>query len=456
MQVGRQSHFTIKLENWSAKGVDAKDSNGFSDPFCRFDFDLYRTGNTPVITKTVNPVWKDFSLEFDYRTKHAEYLDLKLLKIECYDKNVIKKEVLIGRVSVDLLTLATGPIRHKLTLRNGSKPAGVISFDVVMENYSDVFINLTDIKVTNLTVVSEKGINTPQLKVNWKDSKKEFFSTVIQSTNNPCWEHFEEIVLPESSVRKLVNEHLEFRVLHKSSNKTLIGGQNLNLKQFVENYYKGIREHDFKLVLSDIKGREAGTIEGRIILKNLPKFAQMKSGTNCDSGIVDGIPFLSTLPVPKGWISTESNNTNQTPNLLERDPKEIEKMKKQNVDSPIVLRAEESNPPKPKQTLDVLPQGWECRMDQKGRLYYVDHINKRTCWEHPNINQIQQQQQQQQQQKQFSPQEIPKEEKAPTFDVPSMRLPKGWEIRETSDGRFYYVDHNTKTTHWKLPSKRMK
>jgi len=30
-------------------------------------------------------------------------------------------------------------------------------------------------------------------------------------------------------------------------------------------------------------------------------------------------------------------------------------------------------------------------------------------------------------------------------------LPKGWEIRHTSDGLPYYVDHNTQTTHWDLP-----
>jgi ankyrin repeat protein len=31
-------------------------------------------------------------------------------------------------------------------------------------------------------------------------------------------------------------------------------------------------------------------------------------------------------------------------------------------------------------------------------------------------------------------------------------LPPGWECRATSNGRLYYVDHNTETTTWKVPS----
>jgi len=30
-------------------------------------------------------------------------------------------------------------------------------------------------------------------------------------------------------------------------------------------------------------------------------------------------------------------------------------------------------------------------------------------------------------------------------------LPPGWEAKTAADGRVYYVDHNTKTTHWERP-----
>jgi hypothetical protein len=31
-------------------------------------------------------------------------------------------------------------------------------------------------------------------------------------------------------------------------------------------------------------------------------------------------------------------------------------------------------------------------------------------------------------------------------------LPLGWERKTTSNGKVYYVDHNTQTNHWTLPS----
>ena len=33
----------------------------------------------------------------------------------------------------------------------------------------------------------------------------------------------------------------------------------------------------------------------------------------------------------------------------------------------------------------VLPKGWEARRDAKGRIFYVDHNNRRTQWERPIV-----------------------------------------------------------------------
>ncbi|EUB59451.1 Signal recognition particle protein [Echinococcus granulosus] len=64
-----------------------------------------------------------------------------------------------------------------------------------------------------------------------------------------------------------------------------------------------------------------------------------------------------------------------------------------------------------------LPPQWERRTDPStGRIYYVDHLTKRTQWEKPQP------------------------------------LPSGWERRLDQNNRVYYVDHNTRTTTWHPPS----
>uniref|UniRef100_A0A8C5C5A0 E3 ubiquitin-protein ligase n=1 Tax=Gadus morhua TaxID=8049 RepID=A0A8C5C5A0_GADMO len=63
-----------------------------------------------------------------------------------------------------------------------------------------------------------------------------------------------------------------------------------------------------------------------------------------------------------------------------------------------------------------LPPGWEQRVDQNGRMYFVDHIEKRTSWERPEA------------------------------------LSPGWERRVDPMGRVYYVDHMTRTTTWQRPT----
>uniref|UniRef100_A0A183C5Q1 HECT-type E3 ubiquitin transferase n=1 Tax=Globodera pallida TaxID=36090 RepID=A0A183C5Q1_GLOPA len=70
---------------------------------------------------------------------------------------------------------------------------------------------------------------------------------------------------------------------------------------------------------------------------------------------------------------------------------------------------------------EPLPEGWETRMDQYGRRYYVDHTTKSTTWVRPS-------------------------------NVP---LPSGWESRRDPRGRVYYVDHNTRTTTWQRPTADM-
>ncbi|WVO14667.1 hypothetical protein L204_102304 [Cryptococcus depauperatus] len=94
------------------------------------------------------------------------------------------------------------------------------------------------------------------------------------------------------------------------------------------------------------------------------------------------------------------------------------------------------------QSTEVLPAGWEIRYTPEGRPYFVDHNTRSTTWIDPRrrINR---------------PTSSPQLNNAVQSLVTLGPLPSGWEMRLTSTGRPYYVDHNTRTTTWddpRLPS----
>jgi len=103
-----------------------------------------------------------------------------------------------------------------------------------------------------------------------------------------------------------------------------------------------------------------------------------------------------------------------------------------------------------------LPDGWEMAYDPTGKRYFIDHNNKKTTWEDPRLQILQQLQQrhnqmlqeklQQQQQVLAAAQQ---QQLTATQNLPP--LPEGWEQRRTADGVPYFANHNDQTTQWTDP-----
>ncbi|XP_071478227.1 E3 ubiquitin-protein ligase NEDD4-like [Diadema antillarum] len=141
--------------------------------------------------------------------------------------------------------------------------------------------------------------------------------------------------------------------------------------------------------------------------------------------------------------------------------------------------------PSRSQAQPVTPQGWEERVDANGRIYYVDHINRRTQWERPTApstttptrgasqtdaaraqflarrvisveDTIEGQDDEdtgaanaQQSATPTAPQAI-----IPSADDPLGALPAGWQMQKAPNGKIFFIDHNTRTTSWEDPRKQ--
>jgi E3 ubiquitin-protein ligase NEDD4 len=127
-----------------------------------------------------------------------------------------------------------------------------------------------------------------------------------------------------------------------------------------------------------------------------------------------------------------------------------------------------------------LPAGWERREDNLGRTYYVDHNTRSTSWNRPsatstidtqriepNANtQVERQRHQNrtlpedrtganspnlQQQQQGGAAANTATMMATGATTAGRELPPLWEQRHTSEGRPFFVDHNTRSTTWDDP-----
>uniref|UniRef100_A0A672NMH6 E3 ubiquitin-protein ligase n=1 Tax=Sinocyclocheilus grahami TaxID=75366 RepID=A0A672NMH6_SINGR len=110
---------------------------------------------------------------------------------------------------------------------------------------------------------------------------------------------------------------------------------------------------------------------------------------------------------------------------------------------------------------EPLPTGWERRVDPMGRVYFVDHISRTTTWQRPTMETVRNYEQWQHQRsqlqgamQQFNQRFIVGDQASATqnkeFD-PLGPLPHGWEKRTDSNGRVYFVHHSTRTTQWEDP-----
>ncbi|XP_075431868.1 E3 ubiquitin-protein ligase NEDD4 isoform X1 [Ascaphus truei] len=109
-------------------------------------------------------------------------------------------------------------------------------------------------------------------------------------------------------------------------------------------------------------------------------------------------------------------------------------------------------------TSSGLPPGWEEKQDDKGRLYYIDHNTRMTTWEKPVMQgpmEIAQPPPGQSSSTSFQPQITTNESAQLSLDLEQGFLPKGWELRRAPNGRSFFINHVTKTTTWEDPRLRI-
>ncbi|XP_032376733.1 itchy E3 ubiquitin protein ligase b isoform X1 [Etheostoma spectabile] len=166
--------------------------------------------------------------------------------------------------------------------------------------------------------------------------------------------------------------------------------------------------------------------------------ATRQPASSITPAVIPRVPAVNAVPLPPGW----EQRVDQNGRLYFVD--HVEK------------RTTWERP-------EPLSPGWERRVDQMGRVYFVDHMTRTTTWQRPTMETVRNYEQWQHQRSQlqgamqqfnqrfiFGLQDQGSATQNKDFD-PLGPLPHGWEKRTDTNGRVYFVHHSTRTTQWEDP-----
>jgi len=330
-----------------------------SCPYVKLNFDNFKAFRSEVSRKRVaDPEWS-FETDFWYETRFPNQLNVKKFIVEVFDYTESGKHKLIGWTSVDLLTLATGPIAHDLILATSSSDAvadprvnnlhfvGRIRFKLEMEEFADTTIDIKNVvvKLTNsafqLKETSYLTCRYQGLKkiLKFKIRRKTMNSlsgnklTVIEEevTGNEDDENYnennEEENEEDESVALIGNQtdFEDFRIRLGTSLKQLVEAsvifclrlsrrrrRNSDIRALIKfkKYYKWKvdREIPFEenLILHPSK-EVIGVLRGVLVIKCPAKFAQFIDGVHTEKGC-RGKPLLEGVPLPPRYLGLKETS----------------------------------------------------------------------------------------------------------------------------------------------------
>lgn len=326
--IGDTSCVTFKVEIKNLKATDLKCRHRFKEKLrVRLFFDDRKFKTDKELVGGGDVTWKNhFSFEWTQNADNTSsfvmdfvknQLESKSLKIQVFcqhDERTNKQP--LGTCTVDFYTMATGPVDHNLPLFDAEKATvGRMNFSVEMVQISDVVVTLKEIHVKNLHSEEDDlfSIN-PYLKYAYSKDwpaiidgrMRATYSETIHRNPSP---NYEERQLPllkfRASLNELVKESLVMHVTHKGKiTNTTLGRCNLLFRTLVDGG-KSFKEEDLISFKGPLNKKDSGTtIEGRLVFKHLPVFAQMKAlsggrmAVHNEKGIFDAMPLLTWVPKP--------------------------------------------------------------------------------------------------------------------------------------------------------------
>uniref|UniRef100_A0A665U4R7 E3 ubiquitin-protein ligase n=1 Tax=Echeneis naucrates TaxID=173247 RepID=A0A665U4R7_ECHNA len=399
LQTDEDDSRILKVKVIAGIGLAKKDILGASDPYTRLS--LYDPINgeitslqTKTIKKTLDPKWNE---EFFFRVNPGKHR----LLLEVFDENRLTRDDFLGQVDVPLNQIPTeNP--------NTERPYTFKDFLLHPRSHKSRVKGHLRLKMTYLpnSIGSEEETaeQTEDTDPGWEHLESQDMSGLRQSQVLPP--------LPSGWEERQDNLGRIYFVNHESASFSFIGPMQRRQNNNTD------AEHAFitRRQISDPDENTAQEVCMAVCLCVLPC-----NGLATCPGCT---PF--SLKLGLAPANPTASPAAQRGASLSQSPTPL-----QSIMSPEVSP---QHTPSPEATSGFLPAGWEVRSAPNGRPFFIDHNTKTTTWEDPRLK-------------------IPVQmRRRPSLDPTDLGpLPPGWEERVHTDGRIFYIDHNTRTTQWDDP-----
>ncbi|CAG9862580.1 unnamed protein product [Phyllotreta striolata] len=463
----------LRLKVVRAKNLMKKDIFGASDPYVRIDLNLISNDETidSVLTKTkkrtLSPDWNE---EFIFRVKPAEHK----LVIQVFDENRLTRDDFLGMVELPLLNLpkeqsdrSIPTTKYLLQPRSDfstrSRVKGHLElyhaflFDTILppiaapeeptdeRDWEIIGTGREEVAAQPLFVTPTTQ-NQSSLPPGWEERQdangRTYYVNHIARTTQ--WERptlsSPDIQSGEREEQREVFERRFHISADEESNDRGELNQTVNsdaataivpailIERECDNEETKPLEENRESVLSFVENRNSVTSD----LCDTDYNASAESNESSRRSSVDMPQYQITFQNGNRYNGGENESDDQADTFSNNSSRR---------DSTVSTSTSNSNS---QNNLDVLseglPSGWSIQRAPNGRLFFIDHNERTTSWVDPRTGRA-------------SP--MPNQPAAPVVnkrpDDDLGPLPEGWEERVHSDGRIFFIDHNTRTTQWEDP-----
>ncbi|GAB0096243.1 E3 ubiquitin-protein ligase Nedd-4 [Sergentomyia squamirostris] len=480
----------IRIKVIAAHALAKKDIFGASDPYVRIDLNTIN-GNvnidsvlTKTKKKTLNPKWNE---EFVFRVKPGEHK----LVFQVFDENRLTRDDFLGMVELTLVNLpkeqegrTIPPKSYQLRPRSArSRVRGTLDIYHAFIRDLDSTSETSDWEIVDDGASNSDGSATPlnasslfgssgveALPQGWEERQdangRTYYVNHIARTTQ--WERPTALTNSSQSEEEMSNAaaefHRRFHISVDESDSRSNQGDNMSLSSEM-GFMGSVTSLNDLNRSGSISSNHSTSGRPTRPAPSIPRDHQLHRAGATRRHAPIPPPRLATPVVNEGVVSSGSTGrvVPRSRNSLE-DNEEQSNSENDDVDTSDSgagnNQARSSSTPQSRQSSTEensatsspdttassnpdttgLPPGWSMQVAPNGRIFFIDHNDRKTSWVDPRTGRA-------------SP--MPNAAgRSPASRKPEDDLgplPEGWEERVHSDGRIFYIDHNTRITQWEDP-----